>query len=130
MHQWPSPPKVNSSKPVLTNGAIPAIVEKNGLYNETPVLQDFRGLLQATDNNRYKIVLSDGKYSYAFAMLSAQLNHLIADGKLEIFTVVKVVRFTVNSVIAKAPATDKVYNKIITLHDVELLVSGKEVRSN
>ncbi len=62
-------------------------------------------------------------------MLSAQLNHLIEDGKLEIFTVVKVVRFTVNSVvIAKAPATDKVYNKIITLHDVELLVSGKEVR--
>jgi hypothetical protein len=61
-------------------------------------------------------------------MLSALLNHLIADGKLEIFTVVKVVRFTVNSVIAKAPATDKVYNKIITLHDVELLVSGKEVR--
>ncbi|XP_046642599.1 uncharacterized protein LOC124327651 [Daphnia pulicaria] len=60
-------------------------------------------------------------------MLSALLNHLIADGKLEIFTVVKVVRYTVNSVIAKLPATDKVYNKIITLHDVELLISGKEI---
>ena len=52
-------------------------------------------------------------------MLSAQLNHLIMDGKLEIFTVVKVVGFTDNSVVAKAPAKDKVDNKIITLHEVD-----------
>jgi replication factor A1 len=84
--------------------------------------------MQATNKNRYKIVLSDGKYSYAFAMLAAQLNHFITDETMEIFTVVKIVRFTVNSVIKKARAVDKVYNKIITIHDLEILVPGKEVR--
>ena len=61
-------------------------------------------------------------------MLAAQLNHLITDEKMEIFAVVKVVRFSVNSFVKKTHTPDKVYNKIITLHDVELLVPGKEVR--
>ena len=45
---------------------------------------------ERTGNDRYRILLSDGKYTYAYRMLATQLNHLITNGKLDNFTVVQV----------------------------------------
>ena len=58
-------------------------------------------------------------------MLATQLNHLIVEGKMEAFTIIKLVKFVVNK-IAK-PNAGKDQKKIIILLDVEPLVSGKEV---
>lgn len=59
-------------------------------------------------------------------MLATQLNHLITEGKLEIFTIIKVTKFVVNKVATKATA-GKDQKKIIILLDVEPIVPGSEV---
>lgn len=61
-------------------------------------------------------------------MLATQLNHLITEGKLEIFTIIKVTKFVVNKVATKATA-GKDQKKIIILLDVEPIVPGSEVWS-
>lgn len=76
-------------------------------------------------NDRYRILLSDGRYSYAYGMLATQLNHLINDGKMEPFTIIRVVKFVVNRIASKT-VSGKDQKKIIILLDVEPLVSGKE----
>ncbi|KAK4019388.1 replication protein A 70 kDa DNA-binding subunit [Daphnia magna] len=114
------------NQPKLTSGAIQAIIG-NGLYGETPVLQvlGYKNL-QGESNDRYRILISDGKYSYAYGMLATQLNHLITEGKLEIFTIIKVTKFVVNKVATKATA-GKDQKKIIILLDVEPIVPGSEI---
>lgn len=59
-------------------------------------------------------------------MLATQLNHLIVDGKLENFTIIRVKKFVVNKVATKATA-GKDQKKIIILLDVEPVVPGSEV---
>ncbi|XP_046438075.1 replication protein A 70 kDa DNA-binding subunit-like [Daphnia pulex] len=112
--------------PALTSGAIPSIIG-NGLHNETPILQvlGYKNL-QGDNNDRYRILISDGKYSYAYGMLATQLNHLIVDGQLENFTIIRVKKFVVNKVATKATA-GKDQKKIIILLDVEPIVPGSEV---
>lgn len=39
---------------------------------------------------RYRVLLSDGKYLQSFAMLSTQLNHLVTSGELSEFSIIKV----------------------------------------
>ncbi|EFX65488.1 hypothetical protein DAPPUDRAFT_117249 [Daphnia pulex] len=74
--------------------------------------------------DRYRLFISDGKYSYAYGMLATQLNHLVVDGQLENFTIIKVKKF-VNKVATKADDGKKEY-KIILLY-IEPLVPGSEV---
>ncbi len=59
-------------------------------------------------------------------MLATQLNHLIADGKIEMFTIIKVCKLVVNKIASKS-AVGKDQKKIIILLDIEPLVPGKEV---
>lgn len=59
-------------------------------------------------------------------MLATQLNHLVLDGKLEIFTIIKVTKFVVNKVATKA-TVGKDQKKIIILLDLEPIVPGSEV---
>ena len=54
-------------------------------------------------------------------MLAIQLNHLITDGKLENFTIIRVNKFVVNEVATKA-TTGKEQRKIVILLDVEPVV--------
>ena len=68
-------------------------------------------------------MLSDEKHSYAYEMLATQLNHLIAEGKMEAFTIVRILKFVVNRIANKG----KDQKKIIILLDLEPLVPGKEV---
>ena len=53
---------------------------------------------ERTGNDRYRILLSDGKYTYAYRMLATQLNHLITNGKLDNFTVVQVNKVICNRI--------------------------------
>lgn len=94
-------------------------------------MQGFKNLqgdsnAERSANDRYRILLSDGKYSYAYGMLATQLNYLIVEGKLESFTIIKVKKFVVNRIASKTTA-GKDQKKIIILLEVEPLVAGSEV---
>ena len=77
---------------------------------------------------RYRVLISDGKFSYGFGMLATQLNHLIDDGKMEANTLIKVNKFIVNKVANKTGASAGTEKRIIILLDLDVLVSGAEVK--
>lgn len=77
-------------------------------------------------NDRYRILISDGKYSYAYGMLATQLNHLIIEGKLDTFSIIQVNKVICNRVTTKASA-GKDPKKIIIILDLQILVPGPEV---
>ncbi|EFX60819.1 hypothetical protein DAPPUDRAFT_315390 [Daphnia pulex] len=73
--------------------------------NENPILQVFGNKSLPEDNSdRYRLLISDGKYSYAYGMLVVSLNYLTVDGQLENFTIIRAKKFPVNNVATKATA--------------------------
>lgn len=60
-------------------------------YDGEPILQVLGSKRIAGGNaERYRLLLSDGMYLQSFSMLSTQLNHLVVDGQLSEFTIIKV----------------------------------------
>jgi hypothetical protein len=74
----------------------------------------------------YRLLISDGKYSYAYGMLPGSQNHLIEGGQLENFTIIKAKRCAVNKVATTATA-GKGNRKLLFFMDIEPLVAGNEV---
>lgn len=60
-------------------------------YEGEPILQVLGSKRIAGGNaERYRLLLSDGMFLQSFSMLSTQLNHLVVDGQLSEFTIIKV----------------------------------------
>lgn len=83
--------------------------------------------LPEDNSDRYRLLIYDGKYSYAYGMLAVSLNYLIVDDRLENFTIIRAKKFAVNNVATKATA-GKDKRKLIIFLDIEPLVPGSEVR--
>lgn len=77
--------------------------------------------VKGVKHDRYGLVISDGKYSYSYGMLATQPNHLVEDGQLDIFTIIKVKQFVITFPTAVG------YE--IILWDIVPLVPGREVWS-
>lgn len=60
-------------------------------------------------------------------MLATQLNHLITQGKMEQFTIIKANKVIVNKISNKTGPPNKELKKIIILLEIEVLVPGGEV---
>lgn len=60
-------------------------------YDKEPILQVL-GTKKISGGNaeRYRLLLSDGKFLQSFSMLSTQLNHLVTGGELSDFTIIQV----------------------------------------
>lgn len=119
--------------PALSRGAIQNMVGST-LYSDTPILQVLgsksihqEGSNPAGGTDRYRILLSDGVYSYAYGMLATQHNHLITKGELEAFTIIRVNKVIVNKINKPGGATSKEVKKIVILLDLDVLVPGIEV---
>ena len=80
----------------------------------------------ASTGQRYRILLSDGKYSYAYGMLATQLNSMVAEGKLEGNTIIKLNKVVCNS-INSTKGNGKEPKKILIILDLTVLVPGSEV---
>lgn len=47
-------------------------------------------------NDRWRLLVSDGKHLHSFAMLASQLNQFVTGGKLVNNTIIKVLKHTVS----------------------------------
>ncbi|XP_076823826.1 replication protein A 70 kDa DNA-binding subunit-like [Clavelina lepadiformis] len=76
----------------LSEGAIQALM--NGETPSNPVLQCL-GIktISGSGMDRVRLLLSDGLQSFGTSMLASQLNHLVTDGKLETFTVIRITQY-------------------------------------
>lgn len=60
-------------------------------YDKEPILQVLGSKrIAGGSTERYRLLLSDGKYLQSFSMLSTQLNHMVTEGLLTEFTIIQV----------------------------------------
>ena len=105
------------SNPSLSEGALLTICQ--GGTVEKPTLQVLQNKkIAGSTSDRYRVFVSDGQYSNSFSMLATQMNHLITEGKLEAFSIVRVNNHICNNVNGK---------KVIILLEIEVLKPGSEV---
>ena len=102
------------SNPSLSEGALLTICQ--GGTVEKPTLQVLQNKkIAGSTSDRYRVFVSDGQYSNSFSMLATQMNHLITEGKLEAFSIVRVNNHICNNVNGK---------KVIILLEIEVLKPG------
>lgn len=65
-----------------------------------PVLQVLGSKMIAGSGgtDRYRLLLSDGRFSHSSAMLATQLNNLVVDGEMETFTVIRLEKYICNTI--------------------------------
>uniref|UniRef100_T1GRY7 Replication protein A subunit n=1 Tax=Megaselia scalaris TaxID=36166 RepID=T1GRY7_MEGSC len=107
----------------LTTGCIQSIM--TGTEVEKPVLQILgtKKIASGNDSERYRILISDGKYLNSFAMLATQLNHLQQEDKLKENTIVRLERYTTSMV----NKTDKADKRVMIILELTILNDGREV---
>ncbi|XP_055851551.1 replication protein A 70 kDa DNA-binding subunit [Episyrphus balteatus] len=91
---------------------------------EKPVLQILgTKKISGGDNERYRLLVSDGKYLNSFAMLATQLNDLYKEGNLVEYTIIRVDRY-ITSMVNKS---DKVDKRVLIILELTVLNHGAEV---
>lgn len=106
----------------LTSGCIQSIM--TGTEVEAPVLQILgTKKIAGGESERYRLLVSDGKYLNSFAMLATQLNSMQREDKLKENTIVRVDRYTTSMV----NKTDKADKRVMIILDLTVLNDGREV---
>ncbi|XP_034238791.1 replication protein A 70 kDa DNA-binding subunit [Thrips palmi] len=107
----------------LSEGALDTIM--NGGQIDEPIMQILgsKKISGAGDNERYRLLVSDGVHVNSFAMLATQLNDKIRNGDLGDNTIVRIKRY-ITSVV---PNSGKGEKRVMIILDVEVVSPGSEV---
>lgn len=111
--------------PSLTEGAIEMMMSSGTDYKD-PVLQVLGCKKVASTTNaidRYRLLVSDGKYLNSFTMLSTQLAPLAANGDLPDFTIILIKKYTTSTINTNS---DK-EKRLLVILDLEIIKKGNEV---
>ncbi|KAH8284199.1 hypothetical protein KR054_012094, partial [Drosophila jambulina] len=76
-----------------------------------------------TDSERYRLLISDGKYFNSYAMLASQLNEMQHKGQLDEFTIVQLDKY-VTSMVGK----DGAGKRVLIISELKVLNAGAEVK--
>eukprot|EP00099_Drosophila_melanogaster_P015436 NP_524274.1 replication protein A 70 [Drosophila melanogaster] len=108
----------------LSTGVIARIM--HGEVVDAPVLQilAIKKINSAADSERYRILISDGKYFNSYAMLASQLNVMQHNGELEEFTIVQLDKY-VTSLVGK----DGAGKRVLIISELTVVNPGAEVKS-
>ncbi|GAB0090580.1 Replication protein A 70 kDa DNA-binding subunit [Sergentomyia squamirostris] len=108
--------------PALSEGSIKRIVDGS---QEQPILQILGAkLIPNSDNERYRLLISDGVHLHSFAMLSSQLNYMFKEGSLSDFTIFRLMRFNTSTINSKNDSAGK---RVIVILEINVLVPGHNV---
>ncbi|KAH8355942.1 hypothetical protein KR200_003721, partial [Drosophila serrata] len=90
-----------------------------------PVLQilAIKKINSNADSERYRILISDGKYFNSYAMLASQLNEMQHKGQLDEFTIVQLDKY-VTSMVGK----DGAGKRVLIISELTVLNAGAEVK--
>ncbi|KAK6639757.1 hypothetical protein RUM43_008032 [Polyplax serrata] len=91
---------------------------------ESPIMQVLGSKKLASNNSteRYRLLVSDGKYHNSFAMVATQLNEMVSSGQLAEFTIVKINRY----ITSLFNASDK-ERRVMVILELDILKKGSEV---
>lgn len=107
----------------LSEGSLGDIMR--GEQVEEPVLQILgnKRIANSGGNERYRLLVSDGKHFNSFAMLATQLNERLTSGELSDFSVVRVKRYITSLV----NSSDKSHKRVMIILELELIAPGSSV---
>ncbi|XP_049873501.1 replication protein A 70 kDa DNA-binding subunit [Pectinophora gossypiella] len=107
----------------LSEGSLEIIM--NGGHYDKPVMQVLgsKKIQGSGANERFRLLVSDGKHSHSFAMLATQLNDKLITGELSDYSVVQIDRF-VTSLLKN---TGKGEKRVMIILDITILASGAAV---
>merc|ERR1711923_288093 len=98
----------------LTQGALLTICQGGTIENPNlQILSSKR--IDGSSSERYRLLISDGMYSNSYAMLTTQLNWMVAEKQLDDYCVVQVKRLECNTMRGK---------KVIIILEMEILCPG------
>jgi len=105
----------------LTNGALAKICQGEDVQD--PLVQVLgHKAIQGSGQERYRLLLSDGQFTNSFSMLATQLNSMIHEKKLEMFTIIRVKKQICNQVTGQT-------KKVVIILDLEVVTPGSQVKS-
>lgn len=107
----------------LSQGSLEVIM--NGGHYDKPIMQVLgsKKIQGSGANERFRLLVSDGKHSHSFAMLATQLNDKLITGELSDYSVVQIDRF-VTSLLKN---TGKGEKRVMIILDLTILTPGSEV---
>ncbi|KAG7308878.1 hypothetical protein JYU34_006140 [Plutella xylostella] len=107
----------------LSEGSLEVIM--NGGHYDKPIMQVLgsKKIQGSGANERFRLLVSDGKHSHSFAMLATQLNEKLLTGELSDYSVVQIDRF-VTSLLKN---TGKGEKRVMIILDITILMPGKDV---
>ncbi|XP_053609978.1 replication protein A 70 kDa DNA-binding subunit [Plodia interpunctella] len=107
----------------LSEGSLEIIM--TGGHYDKPIMQVLgsKKIQGSGANERFRLLVSDGKHSHSFAMLATQLNDKLITGELCDYSVVQIDRF-VTSLLKN---TGKGEKRVMIILDVTILAPGQKV---
>ncbi|CAK1556348.1 unnamed protein product [Leptosia nina] len=107
----------------LSEGSLEVIM--NGGHYDKPVMQVLgsKKIQGSGANERFRLLVSDGKHSHSFAMLATQLNDKLITGELSDYSVVQIDRF-VTSILKN---TGKGEKRVMIILDITIIAPGTQV---
>uniref|UniRef100_A0A1B0CNK6 Replication protein A subunit n=1 Tax=Lutzomyia longipalpis TaxID=7200 RepID=A0A1B0CNK6_LUTLO len=113
----------SSDWPELSRGAIRRLIDG---AQEQPVLQILGAkLIPNSENERYRLLISDGLNLHSYAMLTSQLNYMFKEGSLADFSIFRLKRFNTSNIPTKPE--NSIGRRVIVLLDIEILTPGGQV---
>ncbi|CAK1580169.1 unnamed protein product [Parnassius mnemosyne] len=107
----------------LSEGSLEIIM--NGGHYDKPIMQVLgsKKIQGSGANERFRLLVSDGKHSHSFAMLATQLNDKLITGELSDYSVVQIDRF-VTSLLKN---TGKGEKRVMIILDLTIVAPGTQV---
>jgi len=110
----------------LTEGALARICAQPGEVHQNVIVQilGHKGINQDGDQERFRLLLSDGKWSYSFCLLRTKHNERLHNKELEMFTIMKLTKVVCNK--SENPNANQNIRAIFVL-EFDVVASGAEV---
>ena len=109
--------------PSLTKGSLLKICQGGTI--EKPVLQVVNCRRDSGASERFRLNLSDGQYSNAFAMLATELNYLVHSNELPDLSIIRVDDIVINSI---QPNNNVQMKKVVVVLSLTVLMRGDQVK--
>ncbi|VVC90804.1 replication protein A 70 kDa DNA-binding subunit [Leptidea sinapis] len=107
----------------LSEGSLEVIMH-GGLYDK-PIMQVIgsKKIQGSGVNERFRLMVSDGKHTHTYAMLATQLNDKLISGELSDYSIVQIDRFVTSLV--KNPG--KAEKRVMIILDITIIVPGNQI---
>jgi len=110
---------------MLTKGALKSIMNNEEVKDPVMQVIGVRKITASGTNERYRLLISDGRNFNSFAMLATQLNGMVSSGELTEFSILLIKRHIISNLTDRSKGS----KQVMILIDLVVLVPGHVVGS-